>query len=107
MNEKEAIKFLQSRVNLIKNDYPADQKGEIQKYYQSLKTAIRALGKRIPKMPVDECGFDYSKPSDGFIQCRCGAMTHINFNYSKRITYCWQCGQAFGGWGWGEGDTND
>lgn len=43
MNEKEAIKFLQSRVNLIKNDYPVDQKGEIQKYYRSLKTAIRAL----------------------------------------------------------------
>ena len=28
MNEKEAIKFLQSHVDLIKNDYPADQKGE-------------------------------------------------------------------------------
>ena len=26
MNEKEAIKFLQSRVDLIKNDYPANQK---------------------------------------------------------------------------------
>ena len=49
MNEKEAIKFLQSRVDLIKNDYPADQEGEIQKYYQSLKIAIRALGKQIPK----------------------------------------------------------
>ena len=36
MNEKEAIKFLQSRVDLIKNDYPADQKGEIQEYYQSV-----------------------------------------------------------------------
>lgn len=42
MNEKEAIKFLQGRVDLIKNDYPADQKGENQKYYQSLKTAMRA-----------------------------------------------------------------
>ena len=101
MSEKEAIKFLQSRVDLIKNDHLADQE-EIQKYYQSLKMAIRALGKQIPKKPIDECGFDYSRPSDGFIQCRCGAMTHTNLYYSKKITYCWRCGRALGYWGVGD-----
>nr|DAG26892.1 MAG TPA: Cytochrome c oxidase subunit 1 [Bacteriophage sp.] len=103
MNEKEAIKFLQSRADLIKNDYSADQGADIEDYYQSIKIAIRALGKRIPKKPIDEYGFNYSKPSDGFIQCRCGAMSHVNLYYSKTTTYCWRCGQAFGHWG--EGDS--
>ena len=104
MNEKEAIKFLQIRADLIQKDYPADQKSEIEDYYQSIKTAIRALGKRIPKKPVDVFGFD-NVLSDGFIQCRCGAMTSINKFYANRITYCWYCGQAFDYWG--EGDTDD
>lgn len=65
MKPEEAIEILKNRISLTQKVWP--NVPDIIEYRKALELAVRALEKQIPKMPIDECGFDSSKPSDGFI----------------------------------------
>nr|DAV33861.1 MAG TPA: hydrogenase/urease nickel incorporation protein [Caudoviricetes sp.] len=85
---EEAKEILESRIAVIKNNYP-----EIADYRQALELAVKALEKRIPEKPnYDSDGID----SDGnpiwntWICPRCDEYYEVIFDDYK---YCPNCGQ--------------
>ena len=88
MEIKEATEILESRIVLIKDNYP-----EIADYREALELAVKALEKQIPKKPNydgDSVDREGKTICNKWICPRCDYVYELDFD---DFDYCPNCGQ--------------